>query len=106
MARIEQFQQQLLKPEKARGAAGDDGPAADPFAARRREENLFDPAKAAAHRASCWASPWPSYRTSEGEDKFRVLPGDDVKLTFPTAGQPPKESSATTSRSSTSTRAR
>ena len=30
-----------------------------------------------------------SFRTPEGEDKF-CLPGDDVKLTFPTVGQPPK----------------
>ena len=30
-----------------------------------------------------------SYRTAKGEDRFRVLPGDDVKLTFPTAGTPP-----------------
>ena len=34
-----------------------------------------------------------SYRTSEGEDKFMALPGDDVMLTTVTAGQPPKDSS-------------
>jgi lipoprotein-releasing system permease protein len=31
-----------------------------------------------------------SYRDAEGEDHFLVLPGDDVKMTFPTAGAPPK----------------
>ena len=31
-----------------------------------------------------------SFRTDEGDDHFLVLPGDDVKLTFPTAGTPPK----------------
>ena len=29
------------------------------------------------------------------EDRFCVLPGDDVKLTFPTAGMPPKAVSDT-----------
>ena len=31
-----------------------------------------------------------SFRKADGEEHFRVLPGDDVKLTFPTAGTPPK----------------
>ncbi|MEX0866248.1 MAG: FtsX-like permease family protein, partial [Pirellulales bacterium] len=30
-----------------------------------------------------------SYRTSDGQDHFLALPGDDVKVTFPTAGMPP-----------------
>ena len=37
-----------------------------------------------------WASPWPATARTKGEDHFLVLPGDDVKLTFPTAGTPPK----------------
>jgi lipoprotein-releasing system permease protein len=31
-----------------------------------------------------------TYRDKENRDRFLVLPGDDVKLTFPTAGTPPK----------------
>ena len=31
-----------------------------------------------------------SFRDSTGVDRFLVLPGDDVKITFPTAGTPPK----------------
>jgi lipoprotein-releasing system permease protein len=31
-----------------------------------------------------------SFRDSSGVDRFLVLPGDDVKITFPTAGTPPK----------------
>jgi lipoprotein-releasing system permease protein len=31
-----------------------------------------------------------SFRKADGEEHFRVLPGDDVQLTFPTAGSPPK----------------
>ena len=36
-----------------------------------------------------------SFRDSEGVDRFLVLPGDDVKVTFPTAGTPPKAVSDT-----------
>jgi len=31
-----------------------------------------------------------SFRTPNNEDKFFLLPGDDVKLTFPTVGMPPR----------------
>jgi lipoprotein-releasing system permease protein len=36
-----------------------------------------------------------SFRDSGGIDRFLVLPGDDVKITFPTAGTPPKAVSDT-----------
>jgi lipoprotein-releasing system permease protein len=36
-----------------------------------------------------------SFRDSEGLDRFLILPGDDVKVTFPTAGTPPKAVSDT-----------
>ena len=36
-----------------------------------------------------------SFRDSTGVDRFLVLPGDDVKITFPTAGTPPKAVSDT-----------
>jgi lipoprotein-releasing system permease protein len=36
-----------------------------------------------------------SFRDSKGIDRFLVLPGDDVKVTFPTAGTPPKAVSDT-----------
>jgi lipoprotein-releasing system permease protein len=36
-----------------------------------------------------------SFRDSTGIDRFLVLPGDDVKVTFPTAGTPPKAVSDT-----------
>ena len=35
------------------------------------------------------------FRAHDGDDHFMVLPGDDVKLTFPTAGTPPKAVSGT-----------
>ncbi|MCE9544963.1 MAG: FtsX-like permease family protein [Planctomycetia bacterium] len=36
-----------------------------------------------------------SFRGRDGADYFLAMPGDDVKLTFPTAGSPPKAVSAT-----------
>ena len=36
-----------------------------------------------------------SYRDVSGVDRFLILPGDDVKVTFPTAGTPPKAVSDT-----------
>lgn len=36
-----------------------------------------------------------SFRNREGIDQFLTLPGDDVKITFPTAGTPPKAVSDT-----------
>ena len=36
-----------------------------------------------------------SFRDTTGIDRFLVLPGDDVKITFPTAGTPPKAVSDT-----------
>ena len=30
----------------------------------------FDPATRAAHRASCWASPWPATATADGSDQL------------------------------------
>ncbi len=34
-----------------------------------------------------------SFRSADGRDHFLALPGDDVQLTFPTAGTPPKAES-------------
>ena len=36
-----------------------------------------------------------SFRDTSGIDRFLVLPGDDVKITFPTSGTPPKAVSDT-----------
>jgi lipoprotein-releasing system permease protein len=67
------------------------GPApADPFrAALPQEGHVFDPAT----EQSIGIVPGiglASFRDSSGTDRFLMLPGDDVKITFPTAGTPPK----------------
>ncbi len=78
--------QQAVGPEKKPAAS----PSADPFAGNPiAKENRFDPAQQ-QHAGAVLGIALTSYRTPEGEDRFLALPGDDVKLTFPTVGQPPK----------------
>jgi lipoprotein-releasing system permease protein len=65
---------------------------ADPFAARAADEasqNVFDPATQ-QHPGVVLGILLSSYRDNDGQDRFLVLPGDDIKLTFPTAGSPPR----------------
>jgi lipoprotein-releasing system permease protein len=68
-------------------------PADDPFAPRNRaaqeETAQFDPARQ-QRTGIVLGIGLVSYRTKQGEDEFLALPGDDVKLTFPTTGMPPK----------------
>ncbi len=61
----------------------------DPFAASQPAENVFDPSKD-QHTGVVLGIALASYRGQDGKDRFLVLPGDDVRLTFPTAGTPPK----------------
>jgi lipoprotein-releasing system permease protein len=66
-----------------------EGPA-DPFrsrAATRAEQ--FNPAKEQFHGAVMGIA-LSSHRDASGQDRFVILPGEDIKLTFPTAGTPPK----------------
>ncbi|OHB66776.1 MAG: hypothetical protein A2V70_13160 [Planctomycetes bacterium RBG_13_63_9] len=69
--------------------AGESPERTDPFAAAQPESSRFDPARE-QHTGVVLGIALASFRTPEGEDCFLVLPGDDVKLTFPTAGTPPK----------------
>jgi lipoprotein-releasing system permease protein len=63
---------------------------ADPFRQARPEEGTrMDPAKE-QFTGVVPGIGLASFRDSTGVDRFLVLPGDDVKVTFPTAGTPPK----------------
>jgi len=62
--------------------------ASDPFA-RRAKVNEFDPAKD-QHPGIVIGFALASVRDHEGNDRFLMLPGDDVTLTLPTAGVPLK----------------
>jgi len=68
-------------------------PPVDPFAQRQAASNQFDPAKE-QYTGAVLGIALASFRTPEGEDRFLLLPGDDVKLIFPTAGPKPTASSA------------
>jgi lipoprotein-releasing system permease protein len=66
----------------------------DPFAANRPEptENVFDRSRE-QHTGLILGIALASYRGHDGRDRFLTLPGHDVKITVPTAGQQPKASS-------------
>ena len=67
-------------------------PASNPFDQRPEEPEgrVFDPGKE-QHTGIVLGIILGSFRDEQArEDRFLVLPGDDVKLTFPTAGTPPR----------------
>ena len=62
----------------------------DPFKRQPAEQaRTFDPAKE-QNTGVVVGMAMSNYRKADGEEHFRVLPGEDVQLTFPTAGAPPK----------------
>jgi lipoprotein-releasing system permease protein len=68
---------------------------ADPFRQARPEEgSRMDPATE-QFTGIVPGIGLASFRDTGGIDRFLVLPGDDVKITFPTAGTPPKAVSDT-----------
>jgi len=99
-AAIREFHEQILGPavpgndySAASGGAdraADDSPV-DPFAVAggQPETAEFDPARR-QHAGLVLGIAIASHCKDDGEERFVVLPGDDVKLTFPTAGMPPK----------------
>ena len=89
--------QQATGEASANGGAAPAAGAArsDPFRAARPEEgDTMDPAKE-QFTGIVPGIGLASFRDSDGVDRFLVLPGDDVKITFPTAGTPPKAVSDT-----------
>jgi lipoprotein-releasing system permease protein len=108
MAPMKRFQEEMLRKESSpigphpsplpegEGTRREAG-AVDPFARGRPEAAAEDATRFdTAHEQFTGAVlgiAMSSYRTAKGEDRFRLLPGDDVKLTFPTAGVPPKATS-------------
>ena len=71
------------------------GNPADPFRQARPEEvTRMDPAQE-QFTGIVPGIGLASFRDTSGIDRFLVLPGDDVKITFPTSGTPPKAVSDT-----------
>ncbi|NDC53277.1 MAG: ABC transporter permease [Planctomycetia bacterium] len=82
----------LAATEPAEDAAAD---RQDPFKAARPDEGrTMDPAQE-QFTGVVPGIGLASFRDSTGVDRFLFLPGDDVKITFPTAGTPPKAVSDT-----------
>jgi lipoprotein-releasing system permease protein len=82
-------------PSNEKDAKSDAATRKDPFRAARPEEGrTMDPAKE-QFTGIVPGIGLASFRDSTGVDRFLVLPGDDVKITFPTAGTPPKAVSDT-----------
>ena len=64
----------------------------DPFAKREQQQPtgpVFDPMKE-QFTGVILGIALASFRDKDGADRFVMLPGDDVKVTFPNAGVPPK----------------
>ncbi len=91
------------KAERGRGAASSSRISAeertaatkDPFAQADGEPQgkTFDP-MTEQHTGIVLGIALGSYRDATGKDQFMVLPGDDVEVTYPSAGKPPKPLSA------------
>jgi lipoprotein-releasing system permease protein len=82
-------------PAPADEAGGEPAAPKNPFATARPEQGrTMDPATE-QFTGVVPGIGLASFRDSKGVDRFLVLPGDDVKITFPTAGTPPKAVSDT-----------
>jgi lipoprotein-releasing system permease protein len=66
----------------------------NPFAEQGLPAHQFDPARE-THTGVVMGIALGSFPGRDGKMRFLVLPGDDVKLTVPTAGTPPKAASDT-----------
>jgi lipoprotein-releasing system permease protein len=99
---LEQAEQEkvLKSAAPAPPASGMTVPPPEPFAVRQgpsdpfrrlplEQVKTFDPSKE-QNPGVVLGIAMSNYRKADGEEHFRVLPGEDVQLTFPTAGAPPK----------------
>ena len=91
--------QDASPPPPTEPAVAGDAPVAtprqNPFQTARPEQgHVMDPAKE-QFTGIVPGIGLASFRTRDGIDQFLTLPGDDVKITFPTAGTPPKAVSDT-----------
>ena len=86
MAQLQAEQRQLAEKIQPPGQVRDIRSLRPPPEERGRR---FRPGQGTTHRRRSWGLPWPATAEKDG-DHFLALPGDDVKLTFPTAGTPPK----------------
>jgi lipoprotein-releasing system permease protein len=86
-------EEKLELPDVAAGEAGAEK-LANPFERLNAESTRFNP-EHETHTGIVMGIALASFRARDGSDRFLVLPGDDVKITIPTAGTPPKAASDT-----------
>ena len=78
--------QQSLAPEPSSEVATEE----NPFAALDAQQGkIFNPATD-QHVGCVLGMGIGSFKTPDGADNFQLLPGDDVDISYPTAGHPPK----------------
>jgi len=80
----------LVRPVVVRDGAGVRDPFANPAADQSQN---FDPSRE-INTGAVLGVGLCLYRTPDGTEDFFVLPGDDVEISFPSAGQPPQVRSA------------
>lgn len=74
---------------EAQQAAGPAAGPKDPFALAQSKENVFDPMKE-QHPGLVLGIALSNYRDQNNKERFLLMPGDDVQLTFPNSGSPPR----------------
>jgi lipoprotein-releasing system permease protein len=77
--------EQLSAEPSTDGSQPDTASVADPF---KPQDNVFDPA-AEQHTGLVLGIAISNFRDENGKERFLLLPGDDVMLTFPNAAIPP-----------------
>jgi lipoprotein-releasing system permease protein len=83
------FQSPPAAPDPLAIAAANAAGPADPFLKMRSEAETFDPARQ-QHTGIVLGIALCSHRDKDGQDRFLVLPGDDVIVHVPSAGTSPK----------------
>lgn len=85
------FQRPLIVPPQESAAAQD---ANNPFQALDAQQGpVFDPSKE-QHAGCVLGIGVSTWKSPNGADNFQLLPGDDLEITYPSAGRPPKVLSA------------
>jgi lipoprotein-releasing system permease protein len=97
-AELKKLQQQdeALEPDPLKIDTAPKAVAQDPFAPQAggkdpfpAPQNTFDPTKQ-QHAGLVMGIALSAYQDRGGNERFLALPGDDVRLTFPTSGTPPR----------------
>jgi lipoprotein-releasing system permease protein len=65
----------------------------DPFQRTPADDEIFDPGRN-THAGAVLGIGLCAYRALNGSDEFLALPGDDVEISYPSAGMPPQVRSA------------